>query len=212
MSTNDSQSHRIAAWALLLLLLLAGAGPTSNPTSNPTPRHIENAIFEDDLISGGTSETYAEEGQTLTTGNDALEGGDWGGWGCILTWQFLYSSDAGDVYRFKKTFWWKGGNLDVQTKEITYTGKRIVIFEDKVQRIGMQPSMHWQTVATRYPDRWGGLSAQTVVLSYIIAVLAVAIFLRLTAGRKRAAEPNSVSAIDPADIRPCLTDQESADI
>jgi hypothetical protein len=117
--------------------------------SASTAHFSDMTVFEDDLISGGTSETLSPPGQPLANGGDQMGADEWGGWSRKLSWQFLNSTPQGDVYRFTLVFNWKGGSLATQTKDITYSGRRIVIFEDRAQRIGLKPGFfHAPQVAT----------------------------------------------------------------
>ncbi len=173
---------------MLLAASLIGFATLAFAQSSSPPHFSDMTVFEDDLISGGTSETRSPPGQPLGNGADEMGADEWGGWWCKLSWRYLNSTPHGDVYRFTRVFNWKGGKLSTQTKDITYSGGRIVIFEHRAQRIGLKPGFfHAPQVATS--QRLFGLPRWSWVILCIIAIL---IIFRLRQGlleRRRSPAP-----------------------
>jgi hypothetical protein len=174
----------LAALSIAASAIAACASPAAGPTSRPSPRFNDIVIETHDLLSSGTFQTYCQLGQPLGTGSDYFGDDEWGGWGCQLSWQFMYSNPSGDMYRFKRTFWWKGGNPTTQTCDITYTGTRVLVFEDKVLRIEMRPGTAPSDMITTSPDRWWAPSAGKTLLVSISVTLAISLLWRATASTR----------------------------
>ncbi|WP_339681856.1 hypothetical protein [Gimesia maris] len=70
----------------------------------------------------------------LSSGSELPQGGS------KVTCQYLRTDQQGDHYRFERTFLHDQSTQKMVTKEVVYTGKELVIFQDEAQRISMQPA------------------------------------------------------------------------
>jgi len=56
-----------------------------------------------------------------------------------IEWSFVKRSDGKDVYTFTRKFPSDGPAPTTTTKDVEFNGKRVVIFEDKVQTVVIDP-------------------------------------------------------------------------
>lgn len=56
-----------------------------------------------------------------------------------LRWKYLHTDAAGDHYNFSRMFPSDAPVNTTEFKDVVYTGKELVVFEDEVQRIAMLP-------------------------------------------------------------------------
>jgi hypothetical protein len=56
-----------------------------------------------------------------------------------LVWKFLRSGPGGDVYQFMRKYPADTEPSTTETKEVTYTGKPIILWEDDYQKISLFP-------------------------------------------------------------------------
>lgn len=128
---------------VVTLLVLFVAQPTSKADDAKRARLIDNTVFvqirlkETDPFSGKSGCTSSsQKGQPLA---DATLKCGYPSAVSEVTWKYIKTVDAGDVYRFTRRFPSDVENPKEETKEVTYTGKEIVVFQDKFHRIGMAP-------------------------------------------------------------------------
>jgi hypothetical protein len=56
-----------------------------------------------------------------------------------VTWKFVKTTDAGDMYLFTRRFPVGAENTKQEKKEVTFAGKEVIVFVDEFQRIGLAP-------------------------------------------------------------------------
>lgn len=144
-----SPSRSILAVVLVVGLLLGALGwrlaakaeeqkaPATHPAAAQAgePRFVDNVKFVQN--HGTVMTTVPAPGQALKTG-DGMSGHP--GAVARVSYQFLHTSDAGDVYRFQCVFPVDGPNPQTRETEIIYAGKEVIAFEDADLRIGMRPA------------------------------------------------------------------------
>jgi len=57
-----------------------------------------------------------------------------------FTWQFAGHRDGKDIYSFERRIPARGENPQIHQKEVAYEGKRLVVFQDEVQRVSIIPA------------------------------------------------------------------------
>ena len=142
-------------FALLVVLLLAfGCGQASVPTTpvgtdgqlpaNEVvfPNHTPVAVVINNRKYGESSgctttfvpQLLAHNSQvkhTLTCGHPGAVS--------KLTWEYAGTGKAGDNYRFRRQFPYKESNEESSSKDIVYTGREQLLFEDDHQSITIRP-------------------------------------------------------------------------
>lgn len=130
--------------SVVSLSVLFVAQPTSQADDAKKARFTDNTVFvqirlkESDPFTGKSGCTSSSpKGQPLA---DATLKCGYPGAVSEVTWKYLKTTDTGDIYRFTRRFPADAENPKEEIKEAIYTGKEVVIFQDKAQRIGMAPN------------------------------------------------------------------------
>ncbi|MGH7214017.1 MAG: hypothetical protein ACREIT_04580 [Tepidisphaeraceae bacterium] len=110
---------------------------TTTAPARDAPRFVDNVVYVQCLDPGGGCTSAPPAGRSIVDG--ALTCGHPGKVSRV-SWEFVQASDAGDVYRFTRVYPLDDPTATTQTREATYAGADLVVFEDAVYRIGMRPT------------------------------------------------------------------------
>src|SRR4051812_47777344 len=56
-----------------------------------------------------------------------------------MTWSFIERSDFGDIYKFTKVGPAQGKEREISQRQVMYTGRETIIWQDEEQRIVLKP-------------------------------------------------------------------------
>jgi hypothetical protein len=109
------------------LTVAAFAGGTNHPKFIATQVFINNHKFGD---TNGCSGDFGVTG-CITCGHS--------GHVSEVTWRFLRSSPEGDIYKITRRYPSDSDTPSTATKEVTYSGKPLVLWQDDNQKIILRP-------------------------------------------------------------------------
>jgi hypothetical protein len=116
------------------------ASPAAVATAPSVPPKF--AGVEVSIRDRGGSCTTSFTPLPIVSGREVKHGSTCGHPGTVtkLSWQYLGTTDQGDRYEFERTFPVNESNRTTIKKEVVYTGKELLLFDDEDSTVWLRPA------------------------------------------------------------------------